>query len=122
MPKKIEYVADVYFIIIAFSCTQKKIPGIPLKKFGDCWLPPTPRAGALGTSGPSRSPDRATVVLFYSVGLFFRLALFVTACPSPTCCSIIARTFSGRPNNVMKPWASLWLYSSPVVKDAMDSL
>lgn len=48
-------------------------------------------------------------LLSYSVGRFFRFLLFVIACPSPTCCSIIARTFSGRPNNVMKPSASLWL-------------
>ena len=35
---------------------------------------------------------------------------------------IMARTFKGRPNRLIKPSASLWLYSSPVVKLAMDSL
>ena len=35
---------------------------------------------------------------------------------------IIARTFMDRPNRLMKPSASLWLYSSPVVKEARDSL
>ena len=35
---------------------------------------------------------------------------------------IIARTFMDRPNRLMKPSASLWLYRSPVAKEAMDSL
>lgn len=39
-----------------------------------------------------------------------------------TCCIIIARTFNGRPNRVMKPSASWWSYSSPVVKEASSSL
>ena len=35
---------------------------------------------------------------------------------------IIARTFMDRPNRLMKPSASLWSYSSPVAKEAIDSL
>lgn len=58
----------------------------------------------------------------YSVGRFLKLLLSSIAWPSPTCCSIRARTLRGSPKRVMKPWASLWLYSSPVVKEAMLSL
>ncbi len=39
----------------------------------------------------------------YSVGLFFKFLLSAIALPSPTFCSIIARTLRGRPNKVMKP-------------------
>ena len=58
----------------------------------------------------------------YSVGRFFKFLLSTMARPSPTFCSIMARTLSGSPKRVMKPWASLWLYSSPVVNEAMSSL
>ena len=34
----------------------------------------------------------------------------------------IARTFNERPNKLMNPSASWWLYNSPVVKEAMLSL
>ena len=37
-------------------------------------------------------------------------------------CIIIARTFKGKPNRLINPSASLWLYNSPVVKLAIDSL
>ena len=62
------------------------------------------------------------LILYYSVGRFLKLLLSRIACPSPVCCSIRARTLRGSPNSVMKPWASLWLYSSPVVNEAMLSL
>jgi len=39
----------------------------------------------------------------YSVGRFLRLLLSAIALPSPTFCSIIARTLSGSPNKVMNP-------------------
>ena len=45
----------------------------------------------------------------YSVGRFFKFLLSAIALPSPTFCSIIARTLRGSPKRVMKPWASLWL-------------
>ena len=58
----------------------------------------------------------------YSVGRFLRLMLPATALPAPALCSIMARTLSGSPKSVMKPCASLWSYSSPVVNEAMSSL
>ncbi len=45
----------------------------------------------------------------YSVGLFLKDLLSKIACPSPISCSINARAFNGRPNNVINPSASLWL-------------
>lgn len=39
----------------------------------------------------------------YSVGRFLRFLLSAIARPSPTFCSIIARTLSGSPKRVMKP-------------------
>ena len=43
----------------------------------------------------------------YSVGLFFKSLLAVIARPCPTSCSIIARTFNGKPKRVINPCASL---------------
>ena len=43
----------------------------------------------------------------YSVGLFLKDLLSKIACPSPISCSIKARAFNGRPNNVINPSASL---------------
>ena len=58
----------------------------------------------------------ATAPIFESINQSrYLLACFAS-------CHFIARTFSGSPNNVMKPSASWWSYKSPVVKLARDSL
>ena len=59
-----------------------------------------------------RSPFGINLIFYrrhYSVGLFLKDLLSKIAWPSPISCSINARAFNGRPNNVINPSASLWL-------------
>ena len=55
----------------------------------------------------ARKAYNKTLQDFYSVGRFLSILLSITACPSPTFCSIKARALSGRPKSVIKPCASL---------------
>ena len=55
----------------------------------------------------------------YTYNHYCRIYLkYTTYLVSPFCFCIIALTFNGRPNNVIKPSASWWSYKSPVVNEA----
>ena len=62
----------------------------------------------------------ADVLLRYTTPSFEALTNYYLF--ASTSAIFIARTLSGRPNNVMNPSASWWSYKSPVVKLASDSL